>query len=149
MPLWMRREAAGVLSAACFLLLAVAGCAPSAPDARSSCLLPSQKPTLVAELFFGRDIPGRQPLTEAEWSDFAARVVTREFPAGFTTFDGAGQWRDPQTGEIVREPTKIVIAALEPAPDVQARLEAVISAYRRAFDQRSVGLVTSSGCGAF
>jgi len=46
----------------------------------SACLLPQQKPMLVAELFFGRNIAGRAPVSEAEWDDFVARVVTAEFP---------------------------------------------------------------------
>lgn len=101
-----------------FLLpLAASACAPSGPAERSSCLLPSQKPMVIAELFFGRDIPGRQPLTAAEWSEFSAQILTREFPDGSTSFDGEGRWRDPSTGEIVREPSKIVIVAVDPAPE--------------------------------
>jgi hypothetical protein len=154
-----RRRSTGSLSAAAarravtmavlLLPLAASACAPSVPGDRSSCLLPSQKPMVIAELFFGRDIPGRPPLTAAEWSEFSARILTKEFPDGFTSFDGEGQWRDPSTGAIVREPAKIVIVAVDPASDVKARLDAVISAYRRQFNQRSVGLVSAPGCGAF
>src|ERR1700720_3138159 len=88
-----------------FLLL-LAGCAvPAADLPPSACLLPTQKPMLVVELFFGRNIPGRSPVSEAEWADFVARVITPNFPDGFTVFNGAlGQSRDPQSGTIVREP---------------------------------------------
>jgi hypothetical protein len=157
MPSLPRRQSTGSLSAAArraatmvaLLLPLAAACAPAASDGYASCLLPSQKPMVTAELFFGRDIPGRQSLTAAEWSEFAARILTKEFPDGFTSFDGEGQWRDPQTGAIVHEPSKIVIVAVDPAPDVKARLRAVMSAYRHQFKQKSVGLVTAPGCGAF
>src|SRR5258708_15618831 len=87
--------------AAALALFAAAGCAQS-----PACLLPSEKPMVLAQLFFGRDIPGRLPLTDAEWSGFAAQVISREFPHGFTVLDGDRQWLDPQTNVISREPTQ-------------------------------------------
>ncbi len=116
----------------------------------NACLLPAQKPMLVAELFFGRNIPGRAPVTEAEWADFVARVITPNFPDGFTVFDGAlGQSRDPQSGVITREPPKILLAAAYPRPDLKDRIAATIEAYRARYPQKSVGLLTRWECGAF
>jgi len=116
----------------------------------SACLLPQQKPMLVAELFFGRNIAGRAPVSEAEWDDFVARVVTPNFPDGFTVFDGAsGRSGAPQRGAIEREAPKIVLAAAYPRPDLKDRIEAVREAYRTRFTQRSVGLLTRWECGAF
>ena len=104
---------------------------------------------LVAELFFGRNIPGRAPVSEAEWADFVARVITPNFPDGFTVLDGAGQWRDPQSGVIAREPPKILLAAAYPRPDLKDRVAATIEAYRARYPQKSVGLLTRWECGAF
>ena len=132
------------------LLLLLAGCAmPGETVPPSACLLPAQKPMLVAELFFGRNIPGRAPVTEAEWADFVGRVITPNFPDGFTVFDGAGQWRDPQGGAVVREPPKILLAAAYPRPDLKDRIAATIEAYRARFPQKSVGVLTRWECGAF
>jgi len=66
---------------------------------------------LVAELFFSRGIKGREPLTDAEWLEFAARTITPNFPDGFTVFDGEGQWRNPQTGDIAGFRSKIPLVA--------------------------------------
>lgn len=104
---------------------------------------------LVAELFFGRNIPGRTPLSDAEWSDFAARVVTPNFPEGFTVFDGEGQWRNPRSGDIAHEPTKILLVAAKRRSDLAARLGAVIEAYKSRFRQRSVGVTTRDSCARF
>jgi hypothetical protein len=104
---------------------------------------------LVAELFFGRNIPGRKPLTEAEWADFAAQAITPNFPAGFTVMDGAGQWQNPANGEISREPAKILLIAVPRSPDLAGRLSAVIEAYKSRFRQRSVGVITRDSCAAF
>jgi hypothetical protein len=105
---------------------------------------------LVTELFFGRNIPGRAPVSEAEWADFVARVITPNFPDGFTVFDGAlGQSRDPQSGVITREPPKILLAAAYPRPDLKDRIAATIEAYRARYPQKSVGILTRWECGAF
>jgi len=114
-----------------------------------ACLLPSEQRMLVAELFFGRNIRGRPPLSEAEWAEFAAQVVTPNFPDGFTAFDGNGQWQNPATGRIARERTKILLVAAERTPDLAARLSAVIDAYKARFHQQSVGIITRDSCAAF
>ena len=136
--------------AALFLLLALAGCAaPAAPARPYVCLLPGEQRMLAAELFFGRGIPGRGPLTDAEWAAFAADTITPNFPAGFTVFDGDGQWRDPATGHIARERTKIMLVAARREPTLAGRLSAVVAAYKARFHQQSVGIVTRDACASF
>lgn len=104
---------------------------------------------LVAEVFFGRDIPGRAQLSEAEWGTFAADTITANFPDGFTVFDGEGQWRNPATGAIARQPTKVLLVAVPRHPDLAGRLGAVIDAYKARFGQQSVGVITRDSCAAF
>src|SRR5712691_5828567 len=139
---------------AALLLALLVGCAapPStAPPAAApySCLLPAEQRMLVAELFFGRNIRGRRPLSDAEWSQFAAEIVAPNFPDGFTVLDGDGQWQNPATRETVRERTKILLVAARRAPDLAPRLAAVIDAYKTRFRQQSVGLITRDSCAAF
>ena len=104
---------------------------------------------LVAELFFGRGMKGRAPVTDAEWADFEAQTVTPNFPDGFTAFDGDGQWRNPDTGQILSAPTKILIVAAERTADLAERLSAVIDAYKQRFRQQSVGIITRNSCAVF
>jgi hypothetical protein len=113
------------------------------------CLLPTEKRMLVAELFFGRDIPGRAPLTEAEWRAFAAEIVTPNFPDGFTAYAAEGQWRNPATGTIARQPTRVLVVAAPRSPDLGHRLTAVIDTYKTRFRQQSVGIITRDSCAAF
>jgi Protein of unknown function (DUF3574) len=133
---------------ACALLLTACS-ALTPPKPAAQCPLPGQDRYTVIELFFGRDIPGRGPLTDAEWNDFVARVVTDQFPDGFTVLDGYGQWADQATGRTIREQSKILIAAADPDSDLKTRIGSVIAAYRTQFHQRSVGVLTSEACGAF
>jgi hypothetical protein len=126
----------------------LAGCAES-PAPAYSCLLPTEQHMFVAELFFGRNIKGRQPLTDGEWAEFAAQTIAPNFPDGFTLFDGEGQWRNPQTGQIASDRTKILFVAAKPEPDLSRRLSAVIDAYKAQFRQQSVGIITRDSCAAF
>lgn len=105
---------------------------------------------LVAELFFGRDKAGRKAVSDAEWRDFLAAIVTPNFPDGLTVFDGYGQWRNPETGVIGRSPNvKIMLIAVKRSPELSGRLAAVIDAYKTRFHQQSVGIITRDSCAAF
>jgi hypothetical protein len=138
-------------------VIALAGCAAAPPPslpasprpAPYACLLPAERRMLVAELFFGRGSNRRAPPTDAEWAAFAARTITPNFPDGFTVFDGAGQWRNPRTGRLVRSRTRILLVAARRTPDLARRLSAVIDAYKNEFHQQSVGVVTRDACAAF
>jgi|307.fasta_scaffold94293_3 hypothetical protein len=134
-------------------LLMLAGCAesltPPSQPAPYSCLLRGEERMLVAELFFGRKIKGREPVTDAEWAEFAAQIVTLNFPNGFTVLDGEGQWRNPHTGFLARDRTKILLVAARREPDLAQRLSAVIDAYKTRFHQHSVGIITRDSCAAF
>ncbi|HEX9159989.1 MAG TPA: DUF3574 domain-containing protein [Rhizomicrobium sp.] len=131
--------------AALLMLLALSGCASE----RAGCVLDSQRPMTVVELFFGRDIPGRAPLSDREWSDFAASTLSREFPDGFTVIDGDGEWRDPATQSVARERSKILIVVARKSPDLASRVSRVRDIYSRRYQQGSVGLLTYNGCSAF
>jgi hypothetical protein len=109
----------------------------------------AQKPRLLAELMFGRDIGHRIGVSEKAWEHFVAREITPRFPDGLTVTDASGQWRDPASGRIVREPSKLVTIVLPANADEEARLDAVVSAYKRQFHQQSVGVVIQSVCASF
>lgn len=131
--------------AALLMLLALSGCASE----RAGCLLDSQHPMTVVDLFFGRDIPGRGPLSDREWSDFATSVLSKEFPDGFTVIDGDGEWRDPATQTVERERSKILIVAARKSPDLASRISRVRDTYTRMYRQASVGVVSYDACGEF
>jgi hypothetical protein len=135
----------------CALVLfgALAIAAGDPPARATTCVLPTEKRMTVAHLFFGRSIPGRIPLTDAEWATFAAHELSRDFPDGFTVFDGDGQWLDPSSGAIVRERSKIVIVAAGDDDKLARRLSAAARAYEKEFRQKSVGIMTEPTCAEF
>ncbi|HTI84033.1 MAG TPA: DUF3574 domain-containing protein [Acetobacteraceae bacterium] len=104
---------------------------------------------LEYHLFFGRSIPGRAALTDAEWADFAARVITPNLPDGLTSFDAYGQWMNPATHRISSEPTKVMIVAVPDTAASMAAIKAIEDAYKAEFHQQSVGATVVSVCAAF
>lgn len=130
---------------AAFAVLLFALCGP----AQAACPLRSEHPMIEVQLFFGRDVDGRGPVTKEEWSDFAAKVIAEDFPGGFTVTDGEGAWFDPKSKSMIHEDTKIVLIAAKQSPGLATKLSHVMDAYKRQFHQQSVGLITRQVCAAF
>jgi hypothetical protein len=118
-----------------------------------SCSAPLQ-PMQRIELMFGRrvhsnPVRGHPGVNDAAWTRFLAREITPRFPAGLTVIDAAGQWRDPASGRVTREPSRLVIIVTAGDASVDAGIAAVVAAYKKQFRQKSVGVVTSPVCAAF
>jgi hypothetical protein len=103
-----------------------------------------QKSWVVAELLFGVSHVGAR-----SWTRFLAAEITPRFPDGLTVYDAKGQWRAPGSATISRERTKVVMIAMPPSPDNDARLQQVIEAFKTRFRQRSVGLIVRPACVSF
>jgi uncharacterized protein DUF3574 len=104
----------------------------------------AQKSWVVAELLFGRE-----HVTEARWAGFLADEVTPRFPDGLTVFDARGQWRAPGSDKIAKQRSKVVMIALPPGADNDARLQQIVEAYKTRFKQQSVGLIVRPACVSF
>ena len=137
--------------AGAIVCVVLAGCADVAPV----CHDPAGHRILVATLFFGRGIPSAyqntlgQSVTDADWTAFERTVLTPAFPDGLTELDAAGQWRNPATGVIGRDPTKVVIIAAPESDQTRQRLDGVMDRYRTEFHQQSVGLTLQHACTNF
>lgn len=141
-----RSRVGAVLSG--ILLLIVGSTALAARSPASACRA-GQRSSLLADLIFGRDIGRHVGVSEAAWQRFLAQEVTPRFPDGLTVMNASGQWRDRATGRTVHEPSKVVMIVLPGHTDDQARLAAVVAAYKRQFRQQSVGLIVQPACTAF
>lgn len=129
------------------LLLAgmIAGCASLAPQ---SCA-PGQQAMLSAELLFGRKIGDRVGVSETDFRRFIDEDVTPRFPDGLTILDATGQYRDREHGRLIREPGKLVLIALPDEAGNRDKLTAIAEAYKRRFNQQSVGLILKPACASF
>ncbi len=111
------------------------------PDGQAACRAGSTAMARV-ELDFGAS-----RTTPRAWSAFLANVVTPRFPDGFTSLEGHGQWRGPRG--LARERTRVLVIFYRRDATSDARIEAIRTAYRRAFAQRSVLRADSSACVGF
>jgi Protein of unknown function (DUF3574) len=103
----------------------------------------------VAELLFGRDIGHKLGVSDSAWTSFVAREMTPRFPDGLTVTDAEGQWRDRGDGTVVQEPSKRVEIVLPGKDDDDARLDAVVTAYKREFHQQLVVVIVRPACVSF
>jgi len=125
------------------VVLVLAACAPQAP----SCAPPSVA-AAGFEVYFGRDKPGGE-VSEAEWQGFVDEILSPRFPDGLTVLDAKGLWRDPRSGKILGERTKLVlITAPDPAAARQV-LATAVAEYQRRFDQHTVLRVERPVCAIF
>ena len=108
-----------------------------------------QKAQQVAELIFGRRIGGRVAVTETQFVLFVGDEITTRFPDGLTVFSATGTWRDKTSNKVMHEPSKIVLIVLPGNADDLARLNQIAEAYKRRFQQQSVGMILRPACVSF
>ncbi|MBS0274958.1 MAG: DUF3574 domain-containing protein [Proteobacteria bacterium] len=95
------------------------------------------------ELLFGAG-----HVSDAQWNAFLAHEVTPRFPDGLTAFDGYGQWKPPR-GAISKERSHVLLLWHAVGADADARIDAIRSAYKKRFRQRSVMRVDNIDCVSF
>jgi len=98
-------------------------------------------------LYFGLSRPSGG-ISEGQWQNFLRGQVTPRFPDGLTVWQADGQWRRPD-GRINRERAKVLLLVHEETPDVRRALAAIVTAYKRSFQQESVLWETAPVCAAF
>ena len=92
---------------------------------------------------------GRGRASDARWREFLAREVTPRFPDGLTVYETTGQWRDPARNVIVRERSRVLRIIVPADAAAQDKIEALATAYKKQFSQKSVGIVTRPACASF
>jgi len=138
-----RRRARGVVAA--LLVLAAAGCAGHGPSFEPA---PGTQALVRSELYFGRLRPDGTVVSDAEWRTFVAEEITPRFPDGFTVFDALGQYRG-RDGQIVSEPTKVLLIVHGPDARLRGSVQELRDLYRRLFQQESVLLIESPAHAGF
>ena len=138
-----RRRVRGVVAA--LLVLAAAGCAGHGPSFEPA---PGTQALVRSELYFGRLRPDGTVVSDAEWRTFVAEEITPRFPDGFTVFDALGQYRG-RDGQIVSEPTKVLLIVHGPDARPRGSVQELRDLYRRLFQQESVLLIESPARAGF
>lgn len=135
---------AGVAGALIAAALALAGCATSQPGNCATGFDAFERDTL----YFGRATPTGGQVSDTDWADFLDTRVTPAFPLGFTVIDAAGQWRGA-SGQVVREPSKLVVLLHPRDAKADAAIVTLIDTYRQRFAQEAVLQERQSVCARF
>ncbi|MEJ0006745.1 MAG: DUF3574 domain-containing protein [Steroidobacteraceae bacterium] len=114
-----------------------------------TCPLAIEKPMLIIQLFFSQSIESRGPVTAKEWKTFLKQAVTPRFPAGFTVYDGYGQWLNPKTHSVTRQNSKVLVIAVQDSAGTRAKISELSELYRKDFHQQATGIITNQACAAF
>ncbi len=128
--------------------VAAAELAPHAAQA-TACPLAGQKPLLAVHIFMGQSLPTGGTVTAQQWNAFLRKTVTPLFPEGLTVYSTYGQYQNPTTKVITREPSKDVFVDGVDTPNLRNRVTKVANAWKKQFNQQSVGIVTSTECMVF
>ena len=124
---------------------AVSGCAAmGAPSCG-----PGGQPELVAEMVFGRNIGDSLGVSEADWNRFLDEEVTPRFPDGLTVMSANGQWRDTERGNVVQEPSKVLVLVLGDEAKDKPRVAEIATAYKQRFNQQGVLTMLRPACVSF
>jgi hypothetical protein len=130
------------------LALLLAACS-QAPQREAEACAAGAEERVIAQMYFGRNIGGALGVSEAQWDAFVDAEITPRFPDGLTVADAEGQWRDTETGAIVREPSKQLTLFLSDEAHDRAALDQVAEAYKAQFQQQAVALVIERSCVSF
>jgi hypothetical protein len=103
---------------------------------------------LAVELMFGRSVEGRVVVPDRAWAGFLAREVTPRFPEGLSVVDAAGQYK-AQGGQVLHEPSKLVVVIAPDKPETHDHIAAIKAAYKKEFRQQTVVAVTREVCASF
>ena len=95
-------------------------------------------------LYFGTQTPSGH-VTQEEWTQFLAEVITSRFPEGLSSWQAAGQWRSA-SGQIVREPSYVVSLIHPDDWTTRRAVEEITAAYKTRFQQEAVLRVASPTC---
>jgi hypothetical protein len=87
-------------------------------------------------LYFGLSQPGGL-ISEADWQAFVDAELTPRFPDGLTQWAAQGQWKGSD-GKAAKEPSRVVVLLHAPGAAADAKLAALIEAYKARFHQESV-----------
>ena len=95
---------------------------------------------LEISFMFGRNVGSELGVSEELWTDFVASEITPRFPHGLTIDDALGQWRDAETNEIVKEPSKELHVIVPDDTETYEKIDSIVAAYQERFQQQAVGI---------
>ena len=95
-------------------------------------------PAVESRLYFGMHSPDGSGVSEQEWRDFLATVVTPRFPGGLTVIPVYGQSGGATPPAVIEERTKLLIVVHPDTPEDNAKMAEIKSIYLERFAHTGV-----------
>jgi hypothetical protein len=129
-------------------MLALMGAPVSAQGLQCSA---PEKAWVEIDLIFGRNVGcGDLGVTEASWDKFVDEQITPKFPHGLTIINAEGQWLSKKChNAILHEASKQVRITVPGKDAVNDKIDAIVTEYRKRFEQESVMVMTRPLCVSF
>lgn len=89
------------------------------------------------ELYFGLSKPDGSSISEESFQAFADTVIAKAFTEGSTIINGKGQWLG-HNGQLVSEPSKILIVLSKLTPERSKKIEIIREKYKKYYQQEAV-----------
>jgi hypothetical protein len=119
------------------IVAALCACAPSRTQPGGL------EPVVTDRLYFGRNIGNTLGVTDSAWSVFVREVVGARLE-GFTFWTAEGAWRGTREPSFVLE-----VVHAERSASADSAIVAIITEYKRRFNQESVLRVVTPGRAGF
>ena len=131
----------------CAILLTSSSCVQTFRAQVAFCEL-GDAPMVRDVLYFGRNRPTGGVVTDTEWQQFLAEIVTPRFPDGLTIVEATGQWRG-KSGAIEQERSEIVTLLHKGDESAKAAVLTITAEYMRRFHQDAVLRERTTTCTKF
>lgn len=102
---------------------------------------------VLDSLYLGTETPNGI-VTDSQWQEFLAQIVTPRFPQGLTTWSAEGQWRSA-TNENVKEKTHILHITHPNDDTTHQAVLTIVNEYKVRFKQEAVLRIRSNVCVTF
>jgi hypothetical protein len=106
---------------------------------------PGEVRNISETLFFGRDILMSGEVSDEQWQDFVANVITPRFPQGLSVWPVNGQWKMAD-GTIVRENSFALNVVHDDSAAKNTAVEEIMNTYKTRFQQEAVLRIKSTAC---
>jgi hypothetical protein len=134
-------------------VLALSGCV-SVSESKPATLAPPPvrcavgEPMVETMLFLGLARPAGS-VSEEEFNRFVETEVVPRWREGFTILSGLGLWYSEQRQIAEREPSRVLVRFHDGSAEASSGIEAIRSAYVRAFTQDAVLRTDRAACADF
>ncbi|MCF8067835.1 MAG: DUF3574 domain-containing protein [Desulfobacterales bacterium] len=130
-----------VISLLLVTVLLMCGCAVSSVIRKHPDIAFPGERFIRTELIFGLSKTNGTIITESEWQQFVDENITPQFREGLTVIGAYGQWM-MTSGDVVKEPSKIVILLHKQTSETDNKIESIRKDYKKLFQQESVLRIT-------